>query len=67
MSTVNGLNFCIIDEILESLDTEGLYSFIKNIGKGKTMLFITQHEIKSNIPNNIVVTKDLTGAKIEIF
>lgn len=61
-----GLNFVILDEILESLDSEGIDSIIGALFElGQNVMLITHGQVNTNEADNIVVVKEKGVSKLK--
>ena len=54
-----GLSFTSMDEIMESIDAEGLVDLMKSLDNLKKTILVTTHVVNRSISNNIIVVKKI--------
>lgn len=57
-SSTGGLDLCFLDEIIESVDSEGIYSIINSLNDlNQTIIVITHGSIDKAYPNTVLIEK----------
>lgn len=54
-----GLSFTSMDEIMESIDAEGLSELMKSLDSLKKTILVTTHVVNRSISNNIIIVKKI--------
>lgn len=62
----SGLNLCFFDEVIESLDSEGIHGIMKALNTlNQTVIVVTHGTFEKNYPHICTVTKNSDGADIK--